>query len=318
MKKLIYVLILLVLLVSSLFVGVKDISLMNFFSWTGQEQLVLLATRVPRTISLVIAGATISISGLIMQHLMQNKFVSPSTVGTMDSAKLGILVAMLFFPNAPLLLRSSVAFAFAFLGTVLFLFLSRLLPTKNSIMVPLVGVMFGNIVGSIATFFAYQYQVVQNMSSWLQGNFSTVTRGSYELVYLTIPLFFLVYLFAYQFTIVGMGEDLATNLGVHYQKTRLLGIGIVALASALVLVMVGSISFLGVVVPNLVSLRYGDQMKRTLKFTAFFGAAFLVVCDLIARVVIAPYEVPVSLVVGCIGSVLFLGLLMKEVRGQAA
>jgi iron complex transport system permease protein len=312
MKKLGLFVLLLLLIVSSIFVGVKDISVSQFMQWDAQQQLVLLTTRVPRTVSLVIAGSTISISGLIMQHLTQNKFVSPSTAGTMDSARLGILFVMIFFPSAPLLFRSFIAFLFAFGGTLLFIYLTRFLPAKNQVMIPLIGVMFGNIIGSVATFFAYQFQLVQNMSSWLQGNFSTVMKGNYELLYLTIPLLFVTYLFAYRFTVVGMGEDMATNLGINYQRIQLFGLGIVALSSAVVLIMVGNIPFLGVIVPNLVSMRYGDHMKNTLAITAVGGSIFLLACDVLARVVIAPYEVPVSVVVGVLGSFIFIALLMRR------
>lgn len=312
MKKIGLFVLLLLLIVASIFVGVKDISLTQLFQWDSQQQLVLLTTRVPRTISLVIAGSTISISGLIMQHLTQNKFVSPSTAGTMDSARLGILVVMIFFPSAPLLFRSFIAFLFAFVGTLIFIYLTRFLPAKNQVMIPLIGVMFGNIIGSLATFFAYQFQLVQNMSSWLQGNFSTVMKGNYELLYLTIPLLIITYLFAYRFTVVGMGEDMATNLGLNYQRIQLFGLGIVALSSAVVLIMVGNIPFLGVIVPNLVSMRYGDHMKNTLAITAVGGSIFLLACDVLARVVIAPYEVPVSVVVGVLGSFIFIALLMRR------
>ncbi|MBP1047952.1 iron chelate uptake ABC transporter family permease subunit [Enterococcus sp. BWM-S5] len=312
MKKIGLFLFLLLLAFISIFVGVKDISFTQLFQWDSEQQLVLLTTRVPRTVSLMIAGSTISISGLIMQHLTQNKFVSPSTAGTMDSARLGILVVMIFFPTAPLLFRSAIAFLFALGGTLIFLSLTRFLPAKNQVMIPLIGVMFGNIIGSIATFFAYQFQLVQNMSSWLQGNFSTVMKGSYELLYLTLPLLVLVYLFAYRFTIAGMGEDMATNVGLNYQRTQLLGLSIVALSSAVVLIMVGSIPFLGVVVPNLVAMYYGDHMKNTLSVTAIGGSIFLLICDILARVVIAPYEIPVSVVVGVLGSVIFIALLLRR------
>lgn len=305
-------LLLFLLTLLSLFVGVKDLSFVNLFVGNSEEKLVFFATRIPRTISLLLAGSTLSICGLIMQHLTQNKFVSPTTAGTMDSARLGILVVMLFLPNAPLSVRSLVAFLFAFIGTMVFLALTKLLPARNQLMLPLIGVMFGNIIGSIATFFAYQFQLVQNMSSWLQGNFSTVMKGSYELLYLTIPLFVVIYLFAYQFTIVGFGEDLATNLGVNYRWMQIFGVGLVALASAVVLIMVGSIPFLGVVIPNLVSLIYGDNIKNTLSITAISGSLFLVSCDIIARVIIAPYEVPVSVVVGVLGSILFVILLTRR------
>lgn len=294
----------------SLFIGVKDLDGQLFFK--GEQQLIFFATRLPRTISLLVAGSTLSVCGLVMQQLTQNKFVSPTTAGTMDSARLGILVVMLFLPDAPLLLRSGVAFLFAFLGTLLFLQLTRFLPGKNQMMVPLVGVMFGNIIGSMATFFAYQFELVQNMSSWLQGNFATVMRGSYELLYLAVPLLGVIYYFAYHFTVAGMGEDLAQNLGLNYRRVQYLGLGLVALASSLVLIMVGTVPFIGVIVPNLVSLRYGDQMKNTLGLTAWLGSVFLIACDILARVVIPPYEIPVSVIVGVLGSVLFIFLLVRR------
>lgn len=301
----------------SIFIGLVNIPIFELGTWTSRQNLVLLASRLPRTLSLVIAGASVSVSGLVMQTLMQNKFVSPNTTGTIDSAKLGIVFVMIFLPNAPILMRTSVAFGFAFLGTALFLLLSRYLPSKNTILIPLVGIMFGNIVGSIATFFAYQYQLLQNMSSWLQGNFSVVMRGSYELLYLAIPLFAVIYLFAYQFTIMGAGQETATSLGISYQKMRIFGIGIIALSSSIVLVSVGSIPFLGIIIPNLVSLKFGDQMTRNLPLTAYFGAIFLLICDMIGRTVIAPYEVSVSLVAGVLGSICFVILLLKERRRYA-
>ena len=285
----------------SLLIGVSSVQLTELF----------LISRLPRTICIVLVGATSSICGLIMQHLTQNKFVSPTTAGTMDSARLGILIVMLFLPNASIVTRSATAFAFAFLGTGLFLYFARMIPQKNQLMLPLIGVMWGNIIGSIATFFAYQYQLVQNMSSWLQGNFSTILRGNYELLYLTIPLLGIIYYFAYQFTIVGLGESFAVNLGMNYHKMQLLGVGLVSLASAVVLIMVGTMPFLGVIVPNLVARMYGDQVHQTLGITALFGSIFLLICDILARVLIYPYEIPVSVIVGIIGGIIFLFLLVK-------
>ncbi len=295
----------------SLFVGVQSIPVSHLFHFNELEQLVLWQTRVPRTISLIIAGATSSVCGLIMQHLTQNKFVSPTTAGTMDSARLGMLVAMLFFPASSLLTRSFVAFIFAFLGTVVFLQLVKRIPGRNQLMIPLVGVMFGNIIGSVVTFFAYQFQLIQNMTSWLQGSFSTITKGDYELLYLSVPVLLICYVFAYQFTLVGMGKDMATSVGLDYDKIQLLGLLLIALASSVTLVTIGGLPFIGVIIPNIVAQFYGDQLKNTLWITAISGSLFLVVCDILSRVIYPPYEIPVSLIVGVIGSVVFIFLLWK-------
>ncbi|MFC6347164.1 ABC transporter permease [Vagococcus carniphilus] len=314
MKKTIPIGLLIFFSVLSLFVGVQSISITHLFQFSDLEQLVFWNTRIPRTASLIIAGATSSVCGLIMQHLTQNKFVSPTTAGTMDSARLGMLVAMLFFPASSILIRSFIAFIFAFLGTYLFIQLIKKIPGKNQIMIPLVGVMFGNIIGSVVTFFAYQFQLIQNMTSWLQGNFATVTKGDYELIYVSVPILIICYFFAYKFTIVGMGEDIAVNVGLNYERTQMLGLLLVAVTSSVTLVTIGGLPFLGVIIPNIVSQFYGDQMKQTLWITAVSGSLFLVMCDILSRVIRQPYEVPVSLIVGVIGSIIFIVLLVKGAK----
>ena len=312
MKKSYLFLLLLILTIISLFVGVHGVSITGLLEGDEIERMLFIKTRFPRTISLILAGGMLSVGGKIMQHLMQNKFVSEGTIGMMDSARLGILIVMIFLPNSSILTRSFAAFVFAYVGVLLFLSLSKVLPKGDPMILPLTGVMFGNIIGAIATFLAYQFQVFQNVSSWLQGNFATVMEGSYELIYVTIPVFILLYFLGYQITIAGLGSELSTNLGLNHQRLQWIVFALVALGSSSVLLMVGAIPFLGVVVPNLVSLFYGDHFKNTMGLTAIFGAIFLLVCDIIARVLIAPYEIPVSVVVGVIGGALFLFLLMRR------
>ena len=312
MKKSYLFLLLLILTILSLFVGVHGVSITGLLEGDEIERMLFIKTRFPRTISLILAGGMLSVGGKIMQHLMQNKFVSEGTIGMMDSARLGILIVMIFLPNSSILTRSLAAFVFSYVGVLLFLSLSKVLPKGDPMILPLTGVMFGNIIGAIATFLAYQFQVVQNVSSWLQGNFATVMEGSYELIYVTIPVFILLYFLGYQITIAGLGSELSTNLGLNHQRLQWIVFALVALGSSSVLLMVGAIPFLGVVVPNLVSLFYGDHFKNTMGLTAIFGAIFLLVCDIIARVLIAPYEIPVSVVVGVIGGALFLFLLMRR------
>lgn len=109
-----------------------------------------------------------AICGLIMQQLSRNKFVSPTTAGTMDSARLGILVSMLAFSAANPLFRVGSAFFFALLGTFLFMKLLDKIKFKDAIFIPLVGIMFGNIIGSITMFFAYKNDMIQTITAWLQ------------------------------------------------------------------------------------------------------------------------------------------------------
>lgn len=310
--KLGYMLIVLaVLSIVYLFIGNSGISPMDIFHLTSVQLQVLQVSRVPRLISILVAGISMSVIGLIMQQLTRNRFVSPTT-GTMDSARLGILVTLMWFPGASPLQKMLVAFAFALAGTLIFMRILEKVKFKDTIYIALLGLMFGNIVSSVTTFFAYKNDLIQNMSSWLQGDFSTIMKGRYELIYISIPLLIIVYLFANRFTLAGMGEDLSTNLGLAYRKVVNLGLILVAMVSAVVIITVGTIPFLGLVVPNIVTLYKGDNLRDTLPHTAVLGAIFVLVCDILGQLIIYPYQLSISLTVGVVGSVLFLYLLLRR------
>ncbi len=303
---------LIVFSIASIFIGVTSLSPLDLFRLTDEQVQIILVSRLPRLLSIIIAGASMSISGLIMQQLSRNKFVSPTTAGTMDSARFGILVAMLLFTSASPFQKMLVAFIFALLGTFIFMKILEKIKFKDTIFIPLVGLMFGNIINSIATFFAYKHDLIQNMASWLLGDFSMILKGRFELMYISIPLVIIAFIFANKFTIAGMGEDFAKNLGLNYRQVVNIGLTIVALITASVVLTVGMIPFLGLIIPNIVTIYQGDHLRNSLTHTALLGAVFVLFCDIIGRVVIFPYEIPISLTVGVIGSGIFIYLLMRR------
>ena len=310
-----YLLFLLLLLsIVSLFLGVSTVNLQGLLAFDGNQWQIFLISRLPRLVSILIAGASLSICGLVMQQLSRNRFVSPTTAGTMDSARLGILLAILFFPGASMLLKTTVAVAVSFMGTLLFMSILSRLKFKDTIFVPLVGMMFGNIISAITAFLAYKEDLLQNLSGWLQGDFSLVMAGRYELLYFSIPALLLAYLFANRFSIVGMGKDFAVNLGLNYNEVLYLGLLIVAVVSSIIIVSVGVIPFLGLIIPNIVTLYLGDNLKKVLSHTALLGAVFVLMCDILGRSVIYPYEISINAVVGVFGSGIFLLLLFKRYR----
>lgn len=172
--------------------------------------------------------------------------------------------------------------------------------------------MFGNIISSISTFFAYKNDLIQNMSSWMQGDFSMIMSGNYELMFVSIPILLLAIFYVNKFTIAGMGEDFSKNLGLNYRQVVNLGLIIVALVTASVVLSVGVIPFLGLIIPNIVTIYQGDHLKKSLLHTALLGALFVLMCDIIGRVIIYPYEIPISLTVGVIGSGIFIYLLLRR------
>ncbi|ADO76335.1 ABC transporter permease [Halanaerobium praevalens] len=312
MKKRYLLLIIFILALISLFLGVSQFSILDIFKLTKAKQNILFLSRIPRLISIITAGMGISIAGLIMQQISQNKFVSPTTAATIDSAQLGILTALIFFPGAKLLAKMSLAFLFAVIGSLLFMSILKKIKVKSVVIIPLVGIMLGRIISATSSFFAYRYQLVQNLSAWMQGDFSMIIEGRYELLYLSIPLIIVAYLYANQFTMTGLGEDFSKNLGLNYRLYVNLGIVIVALISAAVVITVGRIPFLGLIIPNLVTMYYGDNLKQNIMPTALVGAAFLLAADILGRLVIYPYEIPIGLVVGVLGSFIFILLIRSD------
>lgn len=299
---------------ASLFVGVQDLSLLQLFHLSDEQMNTLFSSRIPRLMSIVLAGMSLSLCGFIMQSMTRNKFVSPTTAGTMDWAKLGILTAMLVFTQASPLMKMAIAFLFTLAGNLLFLKILRHIKVNDTIYVPLVGLMFGGIVSSISTFIAYKYDLIQNVSAWPQGDFSLIVQGRYELLYVSVPLLIIAYLYADRFTVAGMGESFAVNLGLTYKRVMAVGLVIVSMITSVTILTVGMLPFLGLIIPNIVSIYRGDHLKKSLPHTALLGAIFVLICDVLGRVIIYPYEISVGLMVGIIGSAIFLYMLLRRKR----
>ncbi len=297
-----------------MFIGVIDITPAALLSGDMEQLEIFLISRLLRLLAILCTGVGMSVAGFIMQQLCMNKFVSPTTGAAISSAQLDILLALLFMPASTLWGRAIFAFIAAILGTWVFVWFIQRIKFKDVVMVPLVGIMFGNVIGGITNYLAYKFEMTQALSSWLVGHFSLVLKGRYEIVYLVVPLVILAFIFANHFNIVGMGRDFSKNLGVHYNFVLFMGLTIAAMITAAVVVVVGSISYIGLIVPNVVAMFKGDKIRGTLVDTALFGAIFVLVCDMIGRVAIFPYELPIELIVGILGSILFIGLLLYRLR----
>nr|WP_305083102.1 MULTISPECIES: iron chelate uptake ABC transporter family permease subunit [unclassified Corynebacterium] len=271
-------------------------------------------TRVPRTIALVLSGMAMAMSGMVMQLLTQNRFVEPTTTGTTEWAGLGLLVALYFIPNPSLTVRMVVAVVFAFVGTMVFFGFLRRVALKSSLIVPIIGIMLGAVVSSISTFFAMQTDMLQSLGIWFAGSYTSVIRGQYEVLWVVAIVVVLVFVFADRLTVAGLGKDIATNVGLNYERVVLLGVGLVAIASGVVTVVVGMLPFIGLIVPNLVSMFRGDDLRSNLPWVCLLGIAVVTVCDIIGRTIIAPFEMPVSVILGVVGAVVFVVLIIRQER----
>lgn len=312
----ILIMLLIIFSIISIFLGAIDVNIIDILKGDINQLEILLISRFPRLLAILLSGMSLSVAGLIMQQLCKNNFVSPTTGGTIASAQLGILISLIFFPNSTLFERSFFAFLTAILGTWIFVAFIQSIKFKDSVMVALVGIMFGYVIGGITTFLSFKFELVQALSTWLTGSFSLIIKGRYEMLYISLPLIILALIFANYFNIVGMGKDFSKNLGVPYNFVLFAGLSLSAMLSAGVVVVVGAISYIGLIVPNIIRIFKGDNLKGILVDTALFGALFVLVCDVIARLVIMPYELPIELISGILGSIVFISLIIIKLSDK--
>lgn len=302
------VVLVLALLAASLMVGQYDI----LGTEDGWEMF--RATRVPRTIALVLAGAAMAMSGLIMQMLTQNRFVEPTTTGTTEWAGLGLLLVMIVAPGASLLVKMVVAVLAAFIGTMVFFFILRRVTLRSAVIVPIIGLMLAAVVGACSSYIALSTNMLQSMGVWFLGSFTSVVQGQYEPLWAIVAVAIAVFIAADRFTVAGLGEDIATNVGLNYRRVVLVGTGLIAAATGIVTVVIGNLPFLGLIVPNIVSLYRGDNLRSNLPWVCLLGIAAVTLADIIGRVIIMPFEVPVGTILAMVGSVVFIALLLRGRR----
>lgn len=302
------IIIVIILGIISLFTGVYDIR--------GQEDgmRMFFITRVPRTAALMLTGAAMSMAGLVMQLITQNRLVEPTTTGTIEWSGLGLILVYLLFPAPTLVMRMTGAIMFSFIGTmVFFLFLKRV-KLRSSLIVPIIGMMLGAVISAVSTFVGLVFQMTQNIETWFVGSFAPVQIGRYEYLWLIIIITGLIFIYADRLTLAGLGEDVATSLGVNYNRIVLLGTALISFAVGIVTAVIGNLPFLGLIVPNIVSMYRGDDLRSNLPWVCLLGMGTTTLCDIISRTIIMPFEVPVSLILGTVGSVVFIAILMKQRR----
>lgn len=298
----------LLLALLSLMTGAYDIR-GNDDGWT-----MFFITRVPRTISLMLTGAAMSMTGLVMQMITQNRLVESSTTGTVEWAGLGLVFVYLFFPAPSLVLRMTGAIIFSFVGTLIFFFFLRKVKLKSSLIVPIIGIMLGAIVSAVSTFIGLAFNMSQNVESWFVGSFASVQLGRYEYLWLIVLVTVIIFIYADRLTLAGLGEEVTTSVGVNYNQIILVATLLISIAVGIVSAVIGNLPFIGLIVPNIVSMYRGDDIRSNLPWVCLLGMGIVMICDIISRIIIAPFEVPVSLILGTAGSVIFIIILLRQRR----
>ncbi|MEJ6528809.1 ABC transporter permease [Exiguobacterium sp. USCH10] len=293
------------LAVLSLFTGVYDLSRTDGFD-------MFWITRVPRTVALMLTGAAMAMAGLVMQLITQNRLVEPTTTGTLEWAGLGLLTVYLLVPAPSLMMRMTGAIVFSFIGTMVFFWFLRSVKLRSSLIVPIIGLMLGAVISAISTFLGLFFRASQAIEGWFVGSFASVQIGRYEYLWVIIIVTVLIFLLANRLTLAGLGEDIATSLGVNYNQLMMIATGLIALSVGVVATVIGNLPFLGLIVPNLVSMFRGDDLRSNLPWVCLVGMGAILVSDLISRTIIMPFELPVSLILGTVGAFVFIMILLRQ------
>ena len=305
------ILIFTLLVIISIKIGVIEFKYSDLFKGDEKALSLLFSSRLPRTLAIILSASSLSIAGLIMQSIGHNNFISPSTIGTSDAALLGILISYIVFGSQSLGFKLLFAFIFAFISTILLIQILNRLKLKEPIYVPLVGMMYGSIIASFSTFIAHQFDASQVLSSISLGTFTTMTKGRYELLWIIVIPLMISFIYATQFSLIRLGQDFALNLGLKVKQVVLIGLIIVSIVSASTFVTVGPLPFIGLIIPNLIRIYYGDNLKRSMFDIALFGSIYVLINDIISRLIIFPYEVSVGFTMGITGSIIFIWLIMR-------
>ena len=270
--------------------------------------------RLPRTLAATLCGMALALSGSLLQKVLHNPLAGPSIIGVNSGAGLFALLGSVFFPH---LIAINALFAFiGALGTSLLVFFLARRAGSTQLTIILAGVAVSSLLGSFTdALLTLKPDAQMGRLDFLIGSFAHVP---FSQVAHTAPIILgsviLALLLSHDLNILALGDDVALSLGLEVGKTRLLALILAALLSGSVVSMCGLIGFVGLVVPHMVRSVIGEDSPLFLLFAALGGAMITLGCDLLARTLFSPYELPVGIVLSFLGSPFFLFLLFTRNR----
>lgn len=286
--------------------------------WTASESSIILELRLPRTISGILVGAALSLSGAVLQALLRNPLADPFVLGISSGAAVGAVLAILVGLGSTFLGIYAVpgaAFGGALLTLLLVYFIARVegrIPTQTML---LSGVIVSSFFSAIIMFLisVTSNEQIHSVMFWLMGNLEYSASQSLGVIFLyflvgSAVLFFL----AKDLNILVLGEETASELGVEVERVKKIAFVFASLITGAVVSVSGLIGFVGLVVPHVVRMIWGPDHRFLLPASALMGAMLLVVADTIARTVLAPSEIPVGVVTAMGGAPFFVYLLRKK------
>ena len=281
---------------------------------------IFIGVRVPRVILAALVGAALACSGGALQALLRNPLADPYILGISSGAGLGVMVAVISGITWTLWGCSSIT-VFAFAGAVLTVwvvwFIAYLAGKSQVTILLLAGVIVNAFFTAVIMFLTSiaKSEQVHSTIFWLMGNIvekdSPVLWASGTFCLAGMAGLFII---SNRLNILTFGDDHAKTLGIDTAKTKLIAFGLAAFVTAVAVSLSGLIGFVGLIIPHAVRLLFGPDHRQLLPLSAIFGAAFLIIADTLARMVVAPAQLPVGVITAIAGGPLFLVLLANKSR----
>ena len=306
----------------SISIGSTKISLPDIISalWQGDNTLntyrIIRYVRIPRTFAAVLAGCAFSVSGTILQSVLNNSLASPNIIGVNSGAGLFTVLIAAFFPTCFSLTAIS-----AFIGAILAVFLVYFIARKTGasrMAIVLSGVAVSSFIGAITdTILTLKPDTMIARTAFLIGGFSGITMDKLSFAGLFIVAAFLIaFILSYDMNILSLGDETAKSLGLNVVRLRFTFLILAAVLAGSAISFAGLIGFVGLIVPHVSRFFVGYDNRILLPVSALVGSIFTLLCDLLARVLFAPYEIPVGIILSFLGGPFFIYLLIKGKRGQ--
>ncbi len=298
---------------------IHHFGLLNFSpTWSENEAAIILKIRLPRALAAIMVGAALSLSGAVLQALLRNPLADPFVLGISSGAALGAVLAILLGCGASLLGHYAIP-GVAFLGALLTIFLvyfishvAGRIPTQTML---LAGVIVNSFFSAIIMFLisATSNEKIHGATFWLMGNLEFLSSQFFKpvFIYLLIGSLFIFYL-AKDLNLLSLGEETAAELGVEVEKLKKLSFLLTSLITGAVVAVSGLIGFVGLIIPHLVRLLWGPDHRFLLPAAAIMGGLFLLAADTLARIIMAPNEIPVGVITALSGAPFFIYLLRKK------
>jgi len=305
--------------IGSVNVPFADTALVLWKGISGQEipkditaGSIILSVRLPRVLCVALTGAALSLCGTAVQGLLKNPLADGSTLGVSSGASLGAVLAIAFnitLPGLPFSGTMGMAILFAFLSFVIIMGLAyRLdysLSTNTIVLIGIVYSMFVNSVMSLVVTFAHDK--IKSITFWTMGSLAGSSYRNAAVLGIVLAVGCVILIgFAQELNAFAIGEDNARHVGVNVRRVRIVTLVTVSALIGVCVSIGGTIGFVGLVTPHIVRMITGPNHRRLLPSVVFGGAVFLMLADLIARVILRPLELPIGVVTSFIGAILFV------------